>query len=354
MSTGDSDDGTTTVLHPRGLADREEALAQAMEALPIFPLGMVMFPGQVFPLNIYEPRYRVMLQRITQEGGHRMFGLCPSEPPAEGPLAANHMPTVGTVIEVTQVRPDEFSSTILCCAVSRFATQPGNPTAEFSLNPFGYLQGACELVADEDEPDATRRALLWGAGVDPSAELLAEELTGASTATTPAVARRRANDRFLATARARRAQGRAAQDGDSKAIGALGAAEEEAAALREALGEAEQEHAATIEAESEELELENLCEQVETAIMLHAGHSGGSSSASDRESIGNRIAMERKRGASGFSMFAAGALVLSPGEKRLLLELRSTKERLLTLVALLDKALHGQDAAASGVQRDGP
>lgn len=35
--------------------------------LPLFPLRMVLFPGQVLPLHIFEPRYRVMVSRCIEE-----------------------------------------------------------------------------------------------------------------------------------------------------------------------------------------------------------------------------------------------------------------------------------------------
>ena len=39
-----------------------EVLAPALEAIPIFPLsGVVLFPGALLPLHVFEPRYRTML-----------------------------------------------------------------------------------------------------------------------------------------------------------------------------------------------------------------------------------------------------------------------------------------------------
>jgi ATP-dependent Lon protease len=39
-----------------------EILAPALSALPLFPLrGVVLFPGALLPLHVFEPRYRVML-----------------------------------------------------------------------------------------------------------------------------------------------------------------------------------------------------------------------------------------------------------------------------------------------------
>jgi len=40
-----------------------DALARWCEELPVFPLpGMVLLPGQLLPLHIFEPRYRALLQ----------------------------------------------------------------------------------------------------------------------------------------------------------------------------------------------------------------------------------------------------------------------------------------------------
>lgn len=38
------------------------------ERLPIFPLRTVLFPGDLLPLHIFEPRYRLMLSRCAETG----------------------------------------------------------------------------------------------------------------------------------------------------------------------------------------------------------------------------------------------------------------------------------------------
>lgn len=44
------------------MTNEAEVLAPALEAMPIFPLrGVVLFPGALMPLHIFEPRYRAML-----------------------------------------------------------------------------------------------------------------------------------------------------------------------------------------------------------------------------------------------------------------------------------------------------
>lgn len=41
--------------------------------LPLFPLRMVLFPGQVLPLHIFEPRYRLMINQCIDE--QQPFGV---------------------------------------------------------------------------------------------------------------------------------------------------------------------------------------------------------------------------------------------------------------------------------------
>lgn len=43
------------------------------EALPLFPLGTVLFPGMVLPLHIFEERYRLLLKRHL--GSDPIFGV---------------------------------------------------------------------------------------------------------------------------------------------------------------------------------------------------------------------------------------------------------------------------------------
>jgi len=43
------------------------------DALPMFPLGSVLFPNAVLPLHVFEPRYREMTERCL--AGDREFGV---------------------------------------------------------------------------------------------------------------------------------------------------------------------------------------------------------------------------------------------------------------------------------------
>lgn len=43
------------------------------DLLPLFPLQLVVFPGEVLPLHIFEPRYRQLIQECEDEDTH--FGI---------------------------------------------------------------------------------------------------------------------------------------------------------------------------------------------------------------------------------------------------------------------------------------
>ena len=38
-----------------------------MQRIPLFPLNLVLFPGQTLPLHIFEERYKEMLKRCLRE-----------------------------------------------------------------------------------------------------------------------------------------------------------------------------------------------------------------------------------------------------------------------------------------------
>src|SRR5215468_9252705 len=48
-------------------------LLPALSALPLFPLPMVLFPGALMPLHIFEPRYRAMVRDLLET--HRALAV---------------------------------------------------------------------------------------------------------------------------------------------------------------------------------------------------------------------------------------------------------------------------------------
>jgi Lon protease-like protein len=68
--------------------------------LPLFPLHTVLFPGQVLPLHIFEPRYRRMISECLRDGAP--FGVVLIREGAEVGAAAKPA-SVGTTARIAQV-----------------------------------------------------------------------------------------------------------------------------------------------------------------------------------------------------------------------------------------------------------
>jgi Lon protease-like protein len=112
--------------------------------LPIFPLSVVLFPGNPLPLHIFEPRYRRMLADCL--AGDRRFGITPVADQSEPRAGA-----IGCVAEVrvNQELPDGRSN-IVVIGRSRFIV------ADLLEESLPYLVAMVQAFEDEDgtEPPA--------------------------------------------------------------------------------------------------------------------------------------------------------------------------------------------------------
>jgi Lon protease-like protein len=101
-------------------------------ALPLFPLNTVLFPGQVLPLHIFEPRYRKMINQCIDK--RWPFGVVLIQEGDEvGQSATPH--EVGTTARVTQVeRLDDGRLNIVSVGEMRFRVVNFSPAHE------GYLR----------------------------------------------------------------------------------------------------------------------------------------------------------------------------------------------------------------------
>ncbi len=62
--------------------------------IPIFPLSIVVFPGEQLNLHIFEPRYRQLIQECYKD--QKAFGI-----PA---VIENKVQELGTVVEITEIK----------------------------------------------------------------------------------------------------------------------------------------------------------------------------------------------------------------------------------------------------------
>jgi Lon protease-like protein len=118
--------------------------------LPLFPLPMVLFPGTLVPLHIFEARYREMVSDVLK--GEKRFGLLYHDPDLSGPFM-NEEGQVGTVAEIRrhQLLPDGRSM-ILIRGGDRFQIK--------SEVEGGASYYEAMVSAFEDDPEEDRSRLL--------------------------------------------------------------------------------------------------------------------------------------------------------------------------------------------------
>jgi Lon protease-like protein len=125
-----------------------------MRRLPLFPLPVVLFPGAVMPLHIFEPRYRRMMGYCIEHD--RRFGLVFHDPDQHGPFLVEQ-DRVGCVahIDEFQILPDG-RSLILVRGEDRFAlrdeVESDTPYYE------GVIDEYEDLGAADDEELISRRS----------------------------------------------------------------------------------------------------------------------------------------------------------------------------------------------------
>ena len=101
-------------------------------SLPLFPLNTVLFPGQVLPLHVFEPRYRKMIATCIEQGAPFGVALIQDSEQVGGPTKPYE---VGTTARITQVeRLDDASDNLprqaaaLACLTAIALSRAGRKT----------------------------------------------------------------------------------------------------------------------------------------------------------------------------------------------------------------------------------
>ena len=120
--------------------------------IPLFPLGMVLFPGVTVPLHLFEPRYRQMLADVRD--GDRRFGMVcaiPGVPEAELPQGR-----AGCAAEITHISmyPDGRADIVVTGRERFVFTQLLEDDAPYHV---------AEVEPLPDATDATTMALMLSA-----------------------------------------------------------------------------------------------------------------------------------------------------------------------------------------------
>ncbi|MDQ7040688.1 MAG: LON peptidase substrate-binding domain-containing protein [Rhodothermus sp.] len=118
-----------------------------IERLPLFPLEVVLYPGEQLPLHIFEPRYRTLISRCIETD--QPFGIVLAE--------AGKLAQVGSLARVTRVltRYSDGRMDILVTGEDRFRI-----TQLYSAQP--YLTADVERIVEpwETPKQALRERLI--------------------------------------------------------------------------------------------------------------------------------------------------------------------------------------------------
>jgi len=121
------------------------------EVLPLFPLGTVLFPGLLLPLQVFEPRYRRLVADLLElPPQEQRFGVVAIRQGREvGEDGASALHEVGCVAQVRRVDPqDDGRFHLLTTGAARFRLTDVDATGT------PYLRGRVTWLPEEDGPDA--------------------------------------------------------------------------------------------------------------------------------------------------------------------------------------------------------
>lgn len=110
--------------------------------LPLFPLNVVLFPGMVLPLHIFELRYRLMIGECRQQ--NKPFGVVLARP--KGTFMHEQTYPVGTTAEIREIdQLEDGRFNLIAMGVQRFRI-----LSQHGQKP--YLSGLVEPYEDIPEP----------------------------------------------------------------------------------------------------------------------------------------------------------------------------------------------------------
>lgn len=169
------------------------SLAAALARLPLFPLpGVTIFPGQVVPLHVFEPRYRQMTRDALAT--HRALALAcvlPGAVDAQGHPPIPRIVGAGTIVE-HEALPDGRFHLLLRgearvelvelpftppyrVARARIAVDPGPPVPDHELAALSAVARAIARIVKKRAPEIDL-ALPAAAPPDRLADLLAARM----------------------------------------------------------------------------------------------------------------------------------------------------------------------------------
>jgi Lon protease-like protein len=105
-----------------------------MAVMPMFPLGMVLLPGGVLPLHVFEPRYRqLVIDCLADDTGDPEFGVTMIERGSEVGGGDQRSP-VGVVARIVQVKAlDDGRYTLIAVGTTRIRVNAWLPDDPYPL-----------------------------------------------------------------------------------------------------------------------------------------------------------------------------------------------------------------------------
>ena len=106
------------------MPDRDALAPEDLREWPLFPLGTVLFPGALLPLQLFEPRYLHMIGACEREGTD--FGVVTLTRGQEvhRPGVAEQFEPIGTRVRIERIeRPQAGLVQVWCRGVDKFRIQ---------------------------------------------------------------------------------------------------------------------------------------------------------------------------------------------------------------------------------------
>lgn len=121
--------------------------------LPLFPLGSVLFPGLVLPLQIFEPRYRQLVADLQDGPEPRQFGVIAIRQGREtGVDGVSSLYTTGCTAVVRQAEKHaDGGYDLVTVGAERFRLTELGPAEP-------YFSGEVEMLAESDGDEAAAAA----------------------------------------------------------------------------------------------------------------------------------------------------------------------------------------------------
>lgn len=137
-----------------------------LDALAIFPLATVLFPGAILPLHIFEERYKEMMRYAVENGG--MFGLSYRGDAAIGRETPPEIDSVGCIAKINAVVPlEDGRMNVISTGLLRYRVvglQRSTPFVIARVEPLtDDLEPGADLTRIFDDMAATCRQFLEAA-----------------------------------------------------------------------------------------------------------------------------------------------------------------------------------------------